>query len=82
MDGTALEQEALHPIGILATTAQAALAVEGPLTLDSKDETKALAAEWVDRFWKEPMRKGNRRYYDNCLYLFAFLALSGNYRMW
>lgn len=82
VDGTALEQEALHPIGILATTAQAALAVEGPLTLDSKDETKALAAEWVDRFWKEPMRKGNRRYYDNCLYLFAFLALSGNYRMW
>ena len=82
VDGTPIDKEALHPIGILATTAQASLAVEGPLTLDNEDATKALAAEWVERFWNEPMRKGNRRYYDNCLYMFAFLALSGNYRMW
>ena len=82
VDGTPIDKEALHPIGILATTAQASLAVEGPLTLDNEDATKALAAEWVERFWNEPMRKGNRRYYDNCLYFFAFLALSGNYRIW
>jgi len=25
---------------------------------------------------------GVRRYYDDCLYFFAFLALSGNYRIW
>ena len=43
---------------------------------------KALAAEWVERFWNEPLRTGDRRYYDNCLYLFAFLALSGRYRVW
>lgn len=82
VDGTRLEQRALHPIGILATTAQASLAIDGPLSLDDPDPAKALAAEWVERFWNEPLRKGDRRYYDNCLYLFAFLALSGKYRMW
>ena len=81
-DGTLVEQPALHPVGMLATTAQASLAVEGPLSLDSDDPEKALAAQWVERLWNEPMRKGDRRYYDNCLYMFAFLALSGNYRMW
>ena len=82
VDGTPLDEPALHPVAILATTAQGALAVDGPLSLDSEDKEKALAAEWVERFWNEPMRKGDRRYYDNCLYLFAFLALSGNYRIW
>ena len=82
VDGTPLNIPALHPLAILATTAQASLAVEGPLSLNSSDETKALAAEWVAKFWNEPMRTGNRRYYDNCLYLFSFLALSGNYRVY
>lgn len=82
VDGTRLEQRALHPIGLLATTAQASLAVDGPLSLDDPDPAKALAAEWAERLWNEPLRKGGRRYYDNCLYLFAFLALSGRYRMW
>lgn len=82
VDGTRLSQPALHPVGILATTAQASLAVEAPLSLDSQDPVKKLAAEWVDRFWNEPLRKGDRRYYDNCLYIFAFLALSGRYRIW
>ncbi len=82
IDGTRLDKPALHPIGILATTAQGALAVDGPLSADSTDPVKKLAAEWVLRFWNEPLRKGDRRYYDNCLYLFAFLALSGNYRIW
>ena len=82
IDGTPLDKPALHPVGILATTAQAALAVEGPVSLSSPDPAKALAAEWVERFWNEPMRKGGRRYYDNCLYIFAFLALSGNYRIY
>ena len=82
VDGTRLAEEALHPIGILATTAQAALAVDGPIAKDSADQAKAVAADWVERFWNQPMRTGNRRYYDNCLYLFAFLALSGNYRIY
>lgn len=82
VDGTPVEEKALHPVGILATTAQSALAVEGPLSLEHQDPVKALAAEWVARLWDEPMRTGDRRYYDNCLYVFAFLALSGNYRIW
>ena len=82
VDGTPLDIKALHPVGILVTTAQASLAVEGPLSLNDPDPKKALAAEWVSRFWEEPMRTGDRRYYDNCLYLFAFLALSGNYRIY
>lgn len=82
VDGTPIDMPALHPVGILATTAQASLAVEGPLSLDNSDEKKALAAQWVERFYNEPMRTGDRRYFDNCLYLFAFLALSGNYRIW
>lgn len=82
VDGTPLEQDALHPIGILATTAQASLAIDAPLSLDDPDPVRALAAQWAERFWNEPMRKGSRRYYDNCLYVFAFLALSGKYRIW
>lgn len=79
VDGTPLEQPALHPVGILATTAQGSLAVLGS---GQGEEAEALAMEWIKRFWAEPLRKGERRYYDNCLYFFAFLALSGNYRIW
>lgn len=81
VDGTRLDQLALHPVGLLATTAQGALAVREELT-DPQTEQGKLAKEWVERFWNEPLRKGDRRYYDNCLYLFAFLALSGKYRIW
>lgn len=71
IDGTALEEKALHPVAIVATNAQASLATSGKY-----------AMEHVRRFWETPLREGNRRYYDNCLYLFAFLALSGHYRIW
>ena len=81
-DGTPIDQKALHPLAILVTTAQASLAVDGPLSADQEDPVKVLAAEWVERFWEEPLRTGDRRYYDNCLYLFAFLALSGHYRIY
>jgi len=36
----------------------------------------------VQRLWEMPLPTGDRRYYDNLLYAFAFLALSGNYRIW
>lgn len=70
-DGTQLSGEALHPIGLLAANAQGALACE-----------EGIAESWVKRFFETPLRTGNRRYYDNCLYFFALLALSGNYRIW
>ena len=71
IDGTRLEEKALHPVAIVAVNAQASLAADGPHI-----------KECVDRFWNTPLRTGNRRYYDNFLYLFAMLALSGNYRIY
>lgn len=76
VDGTPVEMTVLHPLGLLATTAQGALAVEK----DSADWQ--VAKQWVEWFWNQPMRGGDRRYYDNCLYMFAILALSGNYRIY
>jgi len=35
----------------------------------------------VQRLWDLPLRRGVRRYYDNCLYFFCLLMLSGRYRM-
>ena len=71
LDGRVIDEKALHPFAITATTAQGSLAAQGEL-----------AKEWVEIFWNMPLRTGDRRYYDNCLYIFAFLALSGNYRIW
>ncbi len=72
IDGRVAGEKALHPFGITATVAQSVLASE----LDD------VAKEWVRRFYGMPLRTGERRYYDNCLYMFAFLALSGNYRIY
>ena len=71
LDGRALPRRALHPTAIIATNAQASLANQGPYR-----------KECVDLFWNTPLRVGMRRYYDNCLYLFAMLALSGNYKIY
>lgn len=75
LDGSIAGESALHPFAITATTAQASLAV-------LPENGGELAREWVERFWNMPLRTGERRYYDNCLYIFAFLALSGNYKIW
>lgn len=72
IEGEPFEEKSLHPVGLLATNAQAALA--------ASDENLAKAA--VDLLWNTPPRTGDRRYYDNCLYIFAILALSGNYRIY
>ena len=74
IDGTVLEGTALHPVAITATNAQAALASGEPLSGN--------ALRCVQEFWNTPMRRDGRRYYDNCLYLFAMLALGGNYRIY
>ena len=71
IDGTIIDRPALHPVAIIATNAMASLAAKGKYR-----------EEAVRKFWNTPLRKGDRRYYDNCLYLFAFLALSGNYRIY
>ncbi len=81
VDGTPTEKNVLHPLGLLATTAQGALTVAKEESEDTESDWN-VAKRWVEWFWNQPLRKGDRRYYDNCLYLFALLALSGNYRIY
>lgn len=69
--GEPLDEAVLHPVGLLAMNALAALAAEGPQ-----------AETFIRSFWHTPVRTGKRRYYDNCLYFFSLLGLSGNYRIW
>ncbi len=71
IDGTALDQPALHPAAIIATNAAGSLAARG-----------RYASDWVRSFWNTPLRTGERRYYDNCLYFFCLLMLSGRYRIY
>ena len=71
LDGTVADISVLHPVAITATVAQASLASQSSCRM-----------EWVERFFQLPLREGKRRYYDNCMYIFAFLALSGKYRIW
>ncbi|MED4954077.1 glycosyl hydrolase family 8 [Paenibacillus macerans] len=71
IDGQPFDEPALHPIGLLATNAMASLAADGPE-----------ASHFVRLLWNTPLRTGQRRYYDNCLYFFSLLALSGNYRIY
>ena len=69
IDGTPTDEPAMHPVAITATLA-AASAVSG----------SEWAEEYLRRFWETPMRRGKRRYYDNCLYFFCLLMLAGMYR--
>ncbi|WP_077624524.1 glycosyl hydrolase family 8 [Sediminibacillus massiliensis] len=69
--GEPFEEKSLHPVGLIASNAMASLATSGPN-----------ARKCVELFWKTPVRTGERRYYDNCLYFFSLLALSGNYKIW
>jgi oligosaccharide reducing-end xylanase len=72
IDGKELgKPDYLHHVGLVATNAAASLAADGPVAKAS-----------IDKFWNTPLRKDQRRYYDNCLYFFSLLALSGKYRIW
>lgn len=70
LDGTPVAPEAMHPHAIVATLAAASLAAEGKYRL-----------QWVEDFWNLPLRRGARRYYDNCLHFFCLLMLAGRYRI-
>ncbi|MCR5250800.1 MAG: xylanase [Lachnospiraceae bacterium] len=70
VDGTDMEESVLHPWGVIASNASAAvLAGEA-------------ARPWVELFLEKGLRDGDRRYYDNCLHFFVYLLLSGNYRVY
>lgn len=71
-DGRVYEAEpVMHPVGMKATWACASLAADGKYRLEA-----------VKNFFDMPLRTDKRRYYDNCLYFFTLLALSGNYRIY
>lgn len=74
--GNPTQEHVLHPVGLIATTAQASLASR----FSELPESEERARRWVAKFWDTPLRTGDRRYYDNFLYAFAFLVLSGNFR--
>src|SRR5690625_4562497 len=71
VDGEPFEEKSLHPVGLIATNAAASLATSG-----------TNARKCIELFWNTPVRKGDRRYYDNCLYFFSLLALSGKFKIW
>ena len=71
LDGTPQDEPAMHPTAIRAVLGAASIASNGPERL-----------RFLKEFAELPMRKGKRRYYDNCLYFFCLLMLTGNYRIY
>lgn len=69
LNGNAYDEPAMHPVAMTAVLGAASIASDSPS-----------ANEWLLRFWSTPPRKGDRRYYDNCLYFFCLLMLSGQYK--
>ena len=71
LDGTPQAEPAMHPTAILA--------VLGAASAASKS---AYRERFLKIFAETPLRRGVRRYYDNCLYFFCLLMLTGNYRIY
>ncbi len=71
LDGTPQNEPAMHPTAIQA--------VLGAASIASKSENRL---KFLKQFADLPLRKGVRRYYDNCLYFFCLLMLTGNYRIY
>lgn len=69
--GEPFDEPAMHPVAIIATNAAGSLAAKGKYRL-----------QWVRDFWELPLRQGERRYYDNCLYFFCLLMLAGEYKIY
>lgn len=71
LDGTPQSEPAMHPTAIRA--------VLGAASAASRSEHRT---RFLREFSELPMRCGVRRYYDNCLYFFCLLMLTGNYRIY
>lgn len=71
LDGTMEDEPAMHPTAIRA--------VLGAASISSKS---AHRLTFLRLFADTPLRKGARRYYDNCLYFFCLLMLTGHYRIY
>ena len=75
-DGSVRVEDVLHPVAVIATNAAAFALVD-----DDEGPAYENALFFLKKFWDTPLRTGNRRYYDNCLYMFSFMLLSGRYRI-
>ncbi len=71
LDGTREDEPAMHPTAIRAVLGAASVCSESSHRI-----------RFLREFANLPLRKGNRRYYDNCLYFFCLLMLTGNYRIY
>lgn len=71
LDGTVTDEPAMHPTAIKAVLGAASIASQS-----------AHRREFLELFAKTPLRRGKRRYYDNCLYFFCLLMLTGNYKLY
>ena len=71
LDGTPCAEKALHPVAITAMLGAASAITDGER-----------AEECLRRFWETPLRRGDRRYYDNCLYFFTLMMLAGVYQVY
>ena len=71
LDGTPQKEPAMHPVAILA--------VLGAASAASKSEHRL---HFLRLFSEMEPRRGKRRYYDNCLFFFCLLMLTGNYRIY
>jgi len=71
LDGRAQSEPAMHPTAIRAVIGAASAASHS-----------GARRRFLEEFSVLPMRRGNRRYYDNCLYFFCLLMLAGEYRMY
>jgi oligosaccharide reducing-end xylanase len=71
VDGVPQPGSEYQALGLVGMNAMGSLAAYGP-------NVKTM----VDDLWKKEPAIGKWRYYDDCLYFFSLLALSGNYRIW
>lgn len=71
LDGAPQNEPAMHPTAIKAVLGAASIASGSPHR-----------EKFLRLFAQTPLRKGPRRYYDNCLYFFCLLMLTGNYKMY
>lgn len=71
VDGEPQEDANYQSLGLVAQNAMASLATTG-----------ADAKLFASTLWEKSPAEGQWRYYDNCLYFFSMLALSGKYRIW
>ena len=71
LDGTPQSEKAMHPTAIRAVLGAASIGSASPARV-----------RFLKEFAELPMRKGVRRYYDNCLYFFCLMMLTGNYKIY